>query len=53
LASKLDKVTTGRLYRKGKKDERALFGDEISFISTNLIPVININELSAYRGMLY
>lgn len=55
LSSKLDKIIVGKLYRKGSSEERAIFGDEVTFHfpneekSSNMIPVVNLNELSCKR----
>jgi hypothetical protein len=54
LRSKIDKIVVGKLYRKGNLDERALFGDDVTYTLQNegkckLIPVVNINELSCKR----
>jgi hypothetical protein len=58
LSSKLDKVILGKLYRKGNVDERAIFGDEITFHFKNektpskMIPSVKLSELS-YRKLSF
>ena len=55
LSSKLDKIIVGKLYRKGKSEEKAIFGDEITYhfpndeTPSNMIPMVDVRELSCKR----
>lgn len=55
LKSRIDKIVVGKLYRKGALDERAVFGDDVTYTfpydqgPCKLIPVINVAELSCKR----